>query len=910
MLHGRDSELALLRARLASAREGQSFAVVVAGEAGIGKTALLQAVLEDVEGFRVLRARGYEGEAEIPYAGLLELVRPLLHLADALPVQQAAALRSALALGPPTGRDRFAVPVALLGLLGAAAEEGPLLVVVDDAHWLDAATREAVLFAARRLRAEGAGVLLGVRQEPGGPLFDAAGLEVLALGGLDAAGARALLEGTVAAPVADALADATGGNPLALVELPAVLSEDERRGRRPLSTTLAAGGRIEQLFSDRVAALPPRTRAALGAAAAVEDGALDQLFGALERLGLAPEDLGPAEQQDVVTIRGAQLAFRHPLVRAAAYEAQTVAQRHAVHAALADAATDGRAAAWHRAQAATGPDEDVAAALAAAGADALERGGRSEAARTFARAADLTPDPATAAHRRLTAALVAHDAGEVDRADALLALAEDGPLDEDRRGDARRLRALLLARAGDGPAGVRILEHEAARVAAHDPVQAAATLLMTAPAHMHVGDFPALQDAAARAAALAPADEALVAATADLRILARNAMGHIVPADRDALSAAAGRDVTAGLGEVAIATAEALTFGEHLDLARQRLDEQVERARGAGAVLMLMYALAVRAELHHRTGHWGKARADAEEAVDLQGLVGQATIFSGYVLAIGAVIAMDTGRMADARRLVEAARVNGARSNAVTIGFWIEWSAARLALVEGRPAETVATLQALEPARERTRWAALNMALADGDLGDALATAGDADAVRALADRLRALVTTGARLPLAVADRLEGSVAGDDAFEGHFAAALALHAEVAMPFERARTLLALGERRRRRQAGEDPVAPLREAQSTFEALGATPWAARAREALRRAGSREQVQPGTDPALVLSGQEWRIAQLVAEGMTNKQVAGEIFLSPKTIEHHLSAIYRKLGVRSRTQLAQLFARQAAA
>jgi hypothetical protein len=529
VLHGRDRELALLRSRLTRALRGESFALVVAGEAGIGKTALLQEALAGADGFRTLHGRGYEGEAEIPYAGLLELVRPLLDLADALPEQQAAALRSALALGPPTGHDRFAVPVALLGLLGAAADEGPLLVVVDDAHWLDAASREAVLFAARRLRAEGAGVLLGVRTEPGGPLFDAAGLEVLELGGLDAAGARALLKDRVAASVADALAGATGGNPLALVELPSALSEEERSGLRPLSTTLAAGGQVEQLFSDRVAALPARTRAALGAAAAVEDGALSQLFAALERIGLAPDDLGPAEQAGVVTIRGAQLTFRHPLVRAAAYEAQTVAERHAVHAALADAAVDARARAWHRAQAAAGPDEQVAADLAAAGEDALERGGRSEAAQTLARAADLTPDPATAAHRRLRAALVAHDAGEAERAEALLAAAEAGPLDDDRRGDARRLRALLLARAGDAPGGIRLLEQEAARLAPSDPRLAATTLLLSAPGHMHVADFDGLQDAAARAAALAPGDEAIAAQVADLSVLARNAAGRIVP---------------------------------------------------------------------------------------------------------------------------------------------------------------------------------------------------------------------------------------------------------------------------------------------------------------------------------------------------------------------------------------------
>jgi predicted ATPase len=252
VLHGREQELELLRTRLRDARDGRSFAVVVTGEAGIGKTALLQAILDEADGFRVLRGRGFEGEAEIPYSGLLELVRPLLDLTDALPEQQAAALRSALALGPPGEHSRFAVPVAVLALLGHAAEDGPLLVAVDDAQWLDAATREALMFAARRLHSEGVGVLLGARTGPRGAGLDTAGLEVLELGGLDREGARALLADRVVPSVADALAAATGGNPLALLELPAVLSEDERRGLKPITTPLPAGELVEELYSARI----------------------------------------------------------------------------------------------------------------------------------------------------------------------------------------------------------------------------------------------------------------------------------------------------------------------------------------------------------------------------------------------------------------------------------------------------------------------------------------------------------------------------------------------------------------------------------------------------------------------------------------------------------------------------------
>jgi hypothetical protein len=294
VLHGREPELELLRARLAAAREGRSFAVALTGEAGIGKTALLVELLEEADGFRVLRGRGFESEAEIPYAGLLALVRPLLDLADRLPEQQSAALRSALALGPPTPQDRFAVPVAVLALLGAAADEQPLLVAVDDAHWLDPATREALFFAGTAPGGRGRrGPAVGPRdrrrarhrpRRPRAPGARRARRERRAV----AAGRRRRAVGRRRA------GPATGGNPLALLELTPVLSEPERRGLRPIRTPLPTGERVEEIFSRQVAELP-RPRGARSASPRARRAGLDELFAALGRMGLSEDDLGPAE---------------------------------------------------------------------------------------------------------------------------------------------------------------------------------------------------------------------------------------------------------------------------------------------------------------------------------------------------------------------------------------------------------------------------------------------------------------------------------------------------------------------------------------------------------------------------------------------------------------------------------------
>jgi DNA-binding CsgD family transcriptional regulator len=908
VLHGRERELEVLRSRLEGARRGKSFALVLAGEAGIGKTALMRRLIDEAAGFRVLRGRGFESEMEIPYAGLLALVRPLLDLAEDLPPQQSAALKSALALGPPTPQDRFAVPVALLALLGAAAEESPLLVAVDDAHWLDPATREALLFAARRLEAEGVGVVLTVRDTDGVPGIDTAGLERLELGGLSAAGARSLLVGQVAPSVADVLAEATGGNPLALLELPPVLTEEERKGLKPITTPLPTGDRVEELFSRRVASLPQPTRRALGVAAALDGGALDQLFAVFEKLGLGEGDLAPAEASGVVTVRGSRLVFRHPLIRSAAYHGQTLAERRRSHAALGEVATDARQRAWHRAQAATGKDAEVAAALADAADDARRRGGMAEAAVTYARAAELSPFPATAAELQLDGAACAQQAGNVEQALTLLEAAETGALSSSRLNDARKLRGLLTLRIGDLREGMRILEDEAARLAEIDPPRAAETLLVATPAYMYTGDNDAMFAFARRAREIVGDTSPRVAELAEVVLtMARSALGTVTDENRAMFSSPV---IDPGAqfqpAEIMIGSTHGLMFIERYDEVRERVDEHVEEARGAGAAIRLIYPLALRAELNHRTGRWQAAVADIAESMRLVEETGYDLLLAGHPIAISGLIACDTGDFELARRRVQYARTMAERAGANTVLLWTYWVLGRIAMLEGDAQAASDLLLRVPRIRRETNWVESNVVLADADLGEALIQAGRFDDARAEAERMRREgETLGRWFPQAAAARTLGLLADDDeGFEAHFARAAELLANVPLVHERARTDLMLGIRRRKAGRIEDARGALQAALEVFERLGAKPWEARARDELRLSGARQATERAADPSKALTAQEWRVAQLVAQGLTNREVAGSLFLSPKTIEHHLSAIYRKLGVRSRTQLARLF------
>jgi predicted ATPase len=389
VLLGRDAEHARLEDLIGRARSGASAALVIRGEPGIGKSALLEHAVAGAQGVTLLQARGVESESELSFAGLADLVQPVVSDLDALPGPQRAALAGALALGPPVPGDRFTLYAATLSLLAAAAERGPVLAVVDDAAWLDLPSREALVFVARRLGEEGVVLLLAARNgESIGT--EAARIDELVLEGLDATASATLLGGDVAPEVAARLFAATGGNPLALLELSSLLTAGQRTGAEPIEDPPPIGSTIAAAYAHRLDALPEPTRRALVVAAASESGATDEIVPALAALDVEPGALDAAETAGLVVIDGGRLTFRHPMLRSAAYRTVPAPERRAAHRALA-AALAGERRAWHLATAAVAPDEAVAAELAAAAAAARGRGGPAGAIEAAERAARLTP---------------------------------------------------------------------------------------------------------------------------------------------------------------------------------------------------------------------------------------------------------------------------------------------------------------------------------------------------------------------------------------------------------------------------------------------------------------------------------------------------------------------------------------
>ena len=480
-LLGRHSERAALDGLVASVRQGPSQALVLRGEAGVGKSALLEYLAAHAPGCEIARATGVESEIELAFAGLHQICAPCLDRLDRLPGPQRDALGIALGLRDGDAPDRFRVGLAVLSLLSDVAEERPLVCLVDDAQWLDAASAQTLAFVARRLGAESVGLVFAVRESPGERHLD--GLPELVIGGLDDRDAQELLDAVVAGPldvrVRDRIVAETRGNPLALLELPHGRSPAELAGGFGLADEPALPGRIEESFQERLAALPPSTRLLLLVAAAEPVGDPVLVWGAAATLGIGGDAAAPATAAGLVNL-DAQVRFRHPLVRSAAYGAAAPEERQRVHRALADA-TDAEAdpdrRAWHRAQAAAGLDEDVAAELEHSAGRARARGGLAAGAAFHARAAELTPDPARRAQRALAAAQGKHQAGAPDAALRLVAMAQAGPLDELGQARAQLLHAQItftMTRGRDAPP---LLLAAARRLEPLDPTLARETYL-------------------------------------------------------------------------------------------------------------------------------------------------------------------------------------------------------------------------------------------------------------------------------------------------------------------------------------------------------------------------------------------------------------------------------------------------
>jgi DNA-binding CsgD family transcriptional regulator len=918
-LRGRERELSRIDELLGAARAGRGGALLLHGEAGIGKSALLAVAAQRATAeapapqappahsapqarqapatFSLLRAGGYEASSALPYAGLRQLVAPLLPLRDQLSPVQAQALAVALALEPPTPQERLAVPLALAALLARAARARPLLAIVDDVQWLDPASREALLFAARRLGDAPVALLLAAREGEQQP-FEAPGVPRLAVAPLDGDSARALLQSAddvLHEPVRDAVAAAAAGNPLALLELPAGLTPAQREGSAPLDLPLRPGPLLQDAFARRIAALAPAQRRAVTVAAALEQGPLAWLLAALARLGIPAAALDAAERTRIVVVAGGAVELRHPLLRIAAYYAADDEERRAAHRALAATAPDPRRRAWHLAAAAADADVDAAAALEAVAHEARAVGGHGEAAAAFERAAQLSATPADRGRRELEAAQDLATAGDSERARLLLdaAAAHGG---EPLRAAVALLRGSLAIRGGDPHGALEELLREGERqLAAGDAGAAVRLFLEASVAPMMTGEVERQTEIVERARAAAAGGEAEVLAELlwgeSLIAFGREAEGDA------ALAAVAGR-----LGEV-----DPVASGEVFGMAAQtsmwigdfgRAGELVERmlaaCRGADALGRMAYPLAVRSQLGFRRGRWQQAAADAADAVQLARDTGQ-EILLAFALASGARVAAVQGAQAQARAAIAEAFAAIDREQAAGVLVHVHGAAAVVELLEGRHDAAARAARAADELEHELGLRHPAAVLWGGELVDALVLAGRGEEARAAVDRVAERArATGSAWAAAVAARGELSLAPDERVDALAAAALAAQAPLMMPFERARTELAIGERLRRSHRRADARPPLARALAGFERLGAAPFAARSRVGLEA--------PLPQQAAALTPQERRIVELVADGRTNREIAAALALGEKTLERRLTALYRKAGVSSRTELAR--------
>jgi DNA-binding CsgD family transcriptional regulator len=899
MLIGRESERSAVDALLQSARSECSAALVLRGEPGIGKSALLEYAADSARDMTVLRCVGIEAEHELPFASVHQLVRPCLSLLDRLPAPQAAALRGALGLSFDAVQDRFLVSAGLLSLLAEACETGPVLCCIDDAQWLDPPSAEALVFAARRFQAEPIALLMAARSGDARE-FHAPGLAELEVRGLDEAHAQALLSARLERPVAPdvvaRLLQTAHGNPLALLELPSALSDAQLDGVEPIVGPPPVRGAVEAAFGSRVARLPGAARRVLLLAAADDIGDLATVQRAAAALGVALEDLDEAERAGLVRIDGG-VAFRHPLVRSAVYRAATRSERREAHEALAAAVDDPVSGAWHRAVVADRPDERLAGELEQAAAQAIARTAHATAAVTFERAADLSEAEPARGRRLRRAAQASLDAGRLDAALALVARARQLTHDP---GDGAHLDLILATEAGrrGSPAeGSAMLRDAAAAVADAAPELATELALWALFSGLQGGWDERLFTEGQRALARIESDGPLGRFADDVAagLLAYFAADTATAGARFAAALETGASLD-GLRTLAMPVFVWALTGDW-PRAREHCTRLVARLRAEGTVAALVGVLPLLAFTEVGERRLREAQASVAEGTELARALGYENDETGLI-GLQARIAALHG---DA----DACREHAADALRRSVRNGIGWATtnARLALAElelglGDPREAIAHFEQIvvTPAPPAVMTAA-------PDLIDAALRAGDPERAAEALERFAAWAPISrARSVHGMLARCRATLAEGDEAAPLFEEALELHARETPPYERARTQLAYGERLRRDRHKRGARAQLRAALETFEGLGADLWAERARGELNATGESARKR---DASTIddLTPQELRIAQLVAAGASNRDAAAQLFVSPKTVEYHLRKVFLKLGLSSRVELARV-------
>lgn len=907
MLVGREAERARLAQLLEAASSGAGGALVLLGEPGSGKSMLFADLLATADGATVLRTQGIESEAPLAFAALQRLLHPLLPLVDQLPAPQARAVR--VALGEEIGgdsdatSDRFLVFLGVLSLLAEAADAGPVLAVVDDAHWLDDASAAALLFVARRLQVERVALVFAART---GDVrtFDAGELETLTLAGLDLAASLELLRtGTgveVSPEVAAQLMASTGGNPLALVEVPSALTADQLSSGASLPGRLPVTGTVERVFLNRARRLSDDAQQLLLVVAADDSARLATVLQATAALGADPGALTELEESGLVAVAEGHVTLRHPLVRSAVYSAAPSGQRRQVHAALASVLTGGQDAdrrAWHRASSVVEPDESVVADLVEAAERSGRRGGHEASSAAWVRAAELSSDSTQRARYLFAGSMAAWISAHPDRARHLVDQAIAETTDPLLLADARRLRGRLEWNTGSVRLANRMLLEAAVEVADHDPVRARE--IATEAVSIAAWGGSSASDVDATALVAPPAADAPARERTYDRLL--HGLVDVVAGDYASASTPLRQAFVIHeelpedyelLPNLSIA---AFHLGE-LDRSEAYLIRLLTEARRTGVLVMVLYALTRLALIDLTAGRWADAESNATEAVSLGEVTGHDVLADtprALLLLLAALRGDEAFDGLAAHLEVATARRAAGILDVVLrdVGHWAH-----------------GVHEATTPASAFQRIAQMShdvtRRMAGVDRIESAVRADQAEAARLWVDDFAGFAAaTGQAWAAAVAEHGEAILADPKTAESHFLKALELsEGQVGRPFDRARTQLAYGEFLRRARRRVDARTHLRAALDTFEGLRARPWAERAAQELRASGetARKRDEAG-EP--VLTPQERQVAQLVQRGMSNREVAGQLFVSPRTVDFHLRNIFAKTGVTSRLELAQL-------
>jgi DNA-binding CsgD family transcriptional regulator len=904
-LVGRDQERRRLRLLLSSIREGRSQTLVLRGPPGVGKTALIQDALSSAEGLRVVSVRSDVSDTHIPFSGLAHVLWPLSDCFDALDPPQRKALVAALAGGEHQTFDRFGLGMAVLDVVAAATRYSPLLLTLDDAHWLDRSSADVLAFTARRIGAEHAGVLVALRPEGSSP-FESEDLHALELQGLSSDQGVELIGQRMDVRVARRVVAATAGNPLALLELARFLPEAQRFGRTELDDPIPSGPTLDDIYLERIAALSEQARAALVLASAGAGLERALLAEAAVSLAIPIDSLDEARRAGLLTADRESAVFAHPLVRSTVYRSATPHDRRRAHRAIAGVLrrdTDRSRRAWHLASASEGADEEVARELDEAGEDAAVRGAFAEAGAALRRAAEMSEEDQGKTPRFIRAGEMFHKSGDpylaCDAYDEAIALESD-PAKRARiqvqRAIAVRPHALLRH--------YEELLEQAADAEAAAPDQAAMLLSVATLIALGAAEYSRSQVAATRAVQLAelhggPATllAPFVASAFDFEF------GH------DAEALAALRPFSEML--LASPTVESiplaayagggLTWLEEFSLAADLLDTVIGFARNAQLLAPLAIPLAERCDLNFRTGSWLSALADGLEGISLASDTAQ-VLDLGYALVFTAKVEAAMGREQDARRHLERALDVCDEYGQESLLLHILEGQGFVELSSGTATDALEPLRAAAETMARKGLRSHSREMLVPDLIEAAVRSDQPAIARAALDEhlVPSLAETRCWWLWAVTDRCRGMVCDDGEIDRWFSAALASHAHVPMPFERARTQLCYGERLRRAERPSDASRELTAAHEGFARLGAEPWMRRASSELAACGY-ESPELATSGLGSLTPQEFQVALAVAEGASDREAARALFLSPRTVESLLAKVYVKLGITSREELA---------